>query len=754
MSSSIQLDTSRASTTPDVLVPTPRQWKKRLPQQDAAQRYNGFRFAIPDYKTAPQVVDIFELNREEEQKRKNSIEYRLESYLEMWDVVICIEHCHNCDNHGASLRHNAAKYVDNAILFQKHISRVIFNCGYSIRVGVVRLHLTNESRIGAFEVDIYCRSRLTYAHAVLHSKLLTLQWPTKRSIETELLSFLGKLNLPRWKSSAGVAYPAPTESNNILSEDFEYPPEYGVWENLAPADSSWVCPVQDVIGEFSHGPDTPIAVEWVFDNRQSQPFHPVVGGYCRVAGLPSAKGGVERLSLLAFVTETHTTSPDHPFEDCIKVKLKYSGQEYAVPISACCELNEYTPLRAEYGADEFPEELALVLLFLMASRNKPIRLKKAFGEEPPSTRKASVTPAGNFFDENAPDHISPLHHISNEMRKSTGGSELTNKSQRLSPRSSPRGTPKSSANSTPQTRSRAGSSAFFPDNFDATSATKSANATSFVASPESTTKKFATVATPSNRKNHPHLSMDADAPEISPWQYSDEWTPLSENDKEVFEKVFLCRASLFTQLREKVAQLESVVLTDSNIAGTVYHPISGNFVDLQQAYSEEVLNWLFARYSIADMYQLEDIVARLYMMVVDEFVNCNLDQVAPKYAYKLQCFLLRHCIRDRWLLIASSNHHYRKLIDNVSSISTEECLLLTVKFVRSTMHDLCEFMAGLRQRPDDWLSRVPYVIGALDGRGAGSIVKTDLRQALEFLNVPDRILNEEYINAIFLSMGK
>jgi hypothetical protein len=33
-------------------------------------------------------------------------------------------------------------------------------------------------------------------------------------------------------------------------------------------------------------------------------------------------------------------------------------------------------------------------------------------------------------------------------------------------------------------------------------------------------------------------------------------------------------------------------------------------------------------------------------------------------------------------------------------------------------------------------------------------VKTDLRQALEFLNVPDRILNEEYINAIFLSMGK
>jgi hypothetical protein len=733
MTTKLALDVDIIS--PELSVPTPRQWKKRMPQ-DAGQRYNGFRFAIPDYKDVPQVDNIFEINREEEQKRKNSIEYRLESYLELWDVVVCIEHCHNCDNHGASLRHNAAKYVDSAVFFHKYICRVLFNAGYSVRVGLVRLHLTNESRIGAFEIDIFCRSRLNYVHTLLHSKLLSLQWPTKRSIENELMGFLNRVSLPRWKDGAGAPFPVPT-ANQMFGDDVVTPAEYGSWEDLAPSSASWACPVQDVIGEFSRGPDSPIDVEWVFDNRQSQPFHPVVGGYCRVAGLPSAIGGTERLSLLAFVTETTAFSAEFPHEDCVKVKLKYSNQEYIVPISACCELSEYTPLRTDYSADEFPEELALVLLFLMASRKKPLRLQNAFVEDKVPVTQRKTSNAG-FFAEPAMDQIST------EMRRSGGSSELTNKAQQRSPRSSPR--------STPTGKPRSGSNSFFPEGD----------------SPKSTIQPLFSVNSPGssptalgNRygiSTAKRLTVDSNVLEPSPvdtTQYFDEWTPLSENDKVVFEKVFLCRASLFVQLREKVAQLEQIVLTDSNISGTVYHPISGNFVDLQQSYSEEVLNWLFARYSIADMYQLEDIVERLYLMAVDEFVNCVMDQVAPKYAYKLQCFLLRHCIRDRWWIIANTNYFYRQLVDNISSITTEDCLLLTTKFIRSTMKELCEFMAGLRQKPDEWLSRVPYIIGALDARAAGSISKADLRQALQFLSVPERITqNDEYMSAMFLSLGE
>ena len=97
------------------------------------------------------------------------------------DLVISIEHCHNCEFHNISLRHDPEEYITSADSFLRALSKVAHESKLCARVGVTRFkaNITPkskisdvDSRIGAFEIQVAYRSQTGFVHVeVLHSKL-------------------------------------------------------------------------------------------------------------------------------------------------------------------------------------------------------------------------------------------------------------------------------------------------------------------------------------------------------------------------------------------------------------------------------------------------------------------------------------------------------------------------------------------------------------------------------------------------------
>ena len=92
--------------------------------------------------------------------------------------------------------------------------------------------------------------------------------------------------------------------------------------------------------------------------------------------------------------------------------------------------------------------------------------------------------------------------------------------------------------------------------------------------------------------------------------------PYRRNNGNTVSAIHLCRASLFRQLRDLVAEVEQVVhrLKDGQLqlvrnSNEVLHVASGEYVDLQLAYSEECLDWLQSIFGeVVNTVALEDMV--------------------------------------------------------------------------------------------------------------------------------------------------
>ena len=80
-----------------------------------------------------------------------------------------------------------------------------------------------------------------------------------------------------------------------------------------------------------------------------------------------------------------------------------------------------------------------------------------------------------------------------------------------------------------------------------------------------------------------------------------------ERNNDNIESIMLGRNSYFHQIRNLVWDLESSLLSGSS-STTVKHPKSGQQIDLQAAYSESQIDWVFARFGkLANMTELENI---------------------------------------------------------------------------------------------------------------------------------------------------
>jgi hypothetical protein len=204
--------------------------------------------------------------------------------LEPLDLVISVEHCHDCENHSITTWHDADEYVNVAHHTLKHLAEYVHSQCLCVRLGVVRFqakigthvcHPVNahsplaepkqaaqiapvvdaDSRIGALEVQIAYRNKHGQVlFDLLHSKLATTRWPSKSVIERRLQAFVSKAKIPTFSlpedgdceyagyASCGAAGGSGSGSG---SEEglIDYPVGVGPWAATALASRGWFLPI-------------------------------------------------------------------------------------------------------------------------------------------------------------------------------------------------------------------------------------------------------------------------------------------------------------------------------------------------------------------------------------------------------------------------------------------------------------------------------------------------------------------------------
>jgi hypothetical protein len=175
------------------------------------------------------------------------------SQMEPNDLIISIEHCHSCEHHNVSLRHDPAEYLDKAGKFIKVLANLIFDHGFRIRLGVSIIpadikikHDHNEigSRVGAFEIQIaYKRATRNGGSGeneieLLYSKLNTRRWPSKSVLEKRLASFMSKIDDKSVRKKVDF-FKSSTEFTNITDGNHSYPKGHCSWTDVPISDSYW-----------------------------------------------------------------------------------------------------------------------------------------------------------------------------------------------------------------------------------------------------------------------------------------------------------------------------------------------------------------------------------------------------------------------------------------------------------------------------------------------------------------------------------
>ena len=135
-------------------------------------------------------------------------QYKCYDSLERNDLVITIEHCHNCGSHQVSTKHDPKAYVIKANSALQMLAQYLYNLKVSCRVGLARFQanvlsssFNEKSRIGAFEVQIAYRDPNNQLHIeLLHSKLDTKVWLSNSGTAVCIYSFdrMVMNNLPQF----------------------------------------------------------------------------------------------------------------------------------------------------------------------------------------------------------------------------------------------------------------------------------------------------------------------------------------------------------------------------------------------------------------------------------------------------------------------------------------------------------------------------------------------------------------------------
>lgn len=166
--------------------------------------------------------------------------------LEEHDLILTIEHCHNCANHNVSLRHDPKEYQEKSMKYIKQLASSIFEEQYCVRLGIgvipADLSHSHHSRIGAFEIQIAYKSPISRETEIdlLYSKLQTRRWPSKSVVDKRLETFFSKHQIPRVKSSAlhSDDYDM-TQVTDRSGHSYSYPRGKCEYEVLSIAQASW-----------------------------------------------------------------------------------------------------------------------------------------------------------------------------------------------------------------------------------------------------------------------------------------------------------------------------------------------------------------------------------------------------------------------------------------------------------------------------------------------------------------------------------
>jgi Ca2+-binding EF-hand superfamily protein len=275
-------------------------------------------------------------------------------YLEPYDLLFSIEHCHQCEQHSKVLRHQSVEYHQYALDTFRTLLYSVYSLVMPVRVGIVKFqadlshHEDQPSRMGAFEVQCAYKDQKNHLQVhLLHSKLTTQKWPSKNVIKKRLLAFISSSNIPTVSRELIPSYSSTATSlssslpflesslpDGPLGRDGVEPYPIGVlpWHQLKIASEQWDYPPGTVTTS-----STTNHILRIFDFRlNSDPSAfpgQTVGTVVSVRHILNTFGYRERYPQLGTITQILRQ------EKNLKICLKYLESEVIVSAEDCVPLD-------------------------------------------------------------------------------------------------------------------------------------------------------------------------------------------------------------------------------------------------------------------------------------------------------------------------------------------------------------------------------------------------------------------------------
>eukprot|EP01041_Mallomonas_annulata_P002446 gene2446-4745_t len=206
-------------------------------------------------------IDIFRTYTASQGSKESITNYPqlLAEYMDNADVIIFIEHCSDCSKHNDYFRHDENKYIDTANMTLRVLARTFHLLKLNIRLGVLRVRLSSDKRLGAFEVCVmYLNRNKEIFSEILHSKIVSHIWPDINSLQDKLKDFIYKSKITKFHSK--ISHFA---SVNTTTSAGSYPVGFGPWSETKLSDPLWAYTTPNLTA-------TDIKIQWVYDSREAK----------------------------------------------------------------------------------------------------------------------------------------------------------------------------------------------------------------------------------------------------------------------------------------------------------------------------------------------------------------------------------------------------------------------------------------------------------------------------------------------------
>jgi hypothetical protein len=268
------LDSNVPITIHDLRIAREKQKQKAANEENHQQQAKPFTATMGEYPSRRTEQSVEEYQKKMAQLRhpepsisKSFTPRNLSTYrhLEKYDLIVSVEHCHSCESHPMTLRHDSAEYIAHADEILKYVSQFIHSLHPCIRLGVMRFPAklkskkdpkaaavaatsaaagagaavaprpTGLGRVGALEVQIgYRNQKSEVITDLIYSKLMTRRWPSKSVIEKRLASLTSHFGLQCYPDPGHQSYEGMSGEGSSC-----YPVGIGPWSEVPLSDPLW-----------------------------------------------------------------------------------------------------------------------------------------------------------------------------------------------------------------------------------------------------------------------------------------------------------------------------------------------------------------------------------------------------------------------------------------------------------------------------------------------------------------------------------